>query len=235
VSISRRTAVAVRTLGVASAATALTLGLAGSAFACNIRDFNGTVSCNTSNGTATITVTDDDSSESTATLQLFNGTTQIGSAQTVVGNASPPAQAVFTDVPWQSSGQWTVLINVKKYITNESITIAASDATCSAPTTPPPVAPPTTPAPSASPSVSATNTSTGPSASASAAPSSAAPSSSVSAVSTTSASPSPTGPALAETGGGNDSGLMAAIAGALVVAGAGVVFALRRRGAAGRH
>ncbi|MFG2822380.1 Cys-Gln thioester bond-forming surface protein [Kitasatospora sp. NPDC048365] len=43
-------------------------------------------------------------------------------------------------------------------------------------------------------------------------------------------SPSPTGPQLATTGGGAGTGIMAGIAGALVIGGAAAVYALRRRG-----
>ncbi|GAA2742846.1 Cys-Gln thioester bond-forming surface protein [Kitasatospora cinereorecta] len=46
----------------------------------------------------------------------------------------------------------------------------------------------------------------------------------------TTPSPSPSGPSLATTGGGSGTGIMAGIAGALVVAGAGAVYGLRRRG-----
>ena len=231
-SISRRTAVAVRTLGVASAATVLSLGFAGSAFACNIADFHGSVACDSSSGTATVTVTDDDSTGHTATVELSYGGTQIGTTQTVVGNAKTPGQVVFSNVPWETSGSWTATVNVPGAIDNQTVSIPASDATCSAPTTPaPPTTPPATPStpPSSAPASSAPASPSG----GSSVSATASPVSSVSAVATVSASP--TGPALAETGGGNDSGLIAGIAGALVIAGGGVVFALRRRSAAGRH
>ncbi len=234
-SISRRTTVALRTLGVAAAASALSLGFAGSAFACNINDFHGTATCDSSNGTATITVTDDDSTGHTASLQLSYNGTQIGSAKTVVGNGQTPGQAVFTDVPWETSGDWTVAVSVSGVqLGGTSIQVPTSGEACSAPVTTGPGKPTSTP----SATVSATST---PSASSSGtASASAAPSGSASAVASSSVAPvgasaSPTGPALADTGGGNDSGLIAGIAGLLVIAGGGVVFALRRRSAAGRH
>ncbi|QMU73424.1 hypothetical protein [Streptacidiphilus sp. P02-A3a] len=244
-SISRRTTVAVRTLGVAAAATALSLGLAGSAFACNIRDFSGAAGCDSSNGTATVTVTDDDSTGHTADLQLSYGGDRIGGSETVTGNARTPGQAVFTDVPWETGGSWTVKVTVPGADLSDNsdtstITIATSGAACAAPTTSAPVtsAPVTskpTPGHSASSSASPTasaSVSSGGTASAPPAPSGSA---SATAAPVVSASASPTGPALADTGGGNGSGLIAGIAGVLVIAGGGVVFALRRRSAAGRH
>lgn len=240
-SISRRTTVAVRTLGVAAAASALSLGFAGSAFACSIHDFSGSAACDSSNGTATITVTDDDSTGHTADLQLSYGGTQIGGTKTVVGNAQTPGQAVFTDVPWETSGSWTVTVSVSGVrLGGSTIQVPTSGAACAAPTTSAPATPPTASssasAPtSAAPSASASAASSGTASAPPAPSSSAAAGGSASAAPVSAASASPTGPALAETGGGNDSGLIAGIAGALVIAGGGVVFALRRRSAAGRH
>jgi hypothetical protein len=230
VSISRRTAVAVRSLGVASAAAVLSLGFAGSAFACQIADFHASVACDSTNGTATITVTDNDANGPSASVSLFNGSTQIGTTQTVSGGTQgSPGQVSFTDVPWMSTGEWTVHVTVPHYIDDQTVEVDATGAACSAPTTPvPPTTPPATPSTTPSKSTSASpSTSASVSASASA---SASPSSSVD----SSVTASPSGPALAETGGGNDSGLIAGVAGALVIAGGGVVFALRRR-SVGRH
>ncbi|MFE9426233.1 Cys-Gln thioester bond-forming surface protein [Kitasatospora sp. NPDC006697] len=95
---------------------------------------------------------------------------------------------------------------------------------CQAATTPPaPSAPATSSAPaSTQPSTPAASTSASASASAPAV------------VPAPSASASPSGPSLAFTGGGSSAGLIAGVAGALVLAGAGAVFMMRRRGRHGR-
>ena len=238
-SISRRTAVAVRTLGVASAAAALSLGFTGSAFACVIGDFQASVACDSTSGTGTVTVTDNDANGPTAQVSLYDGHTKIGDTLSLSGGtAGSPGTVSFTDVPWKTSGKWTVHVTVKRYINDETVTVKAPGTACSAPSTGTPTGSPTGSTPTGSPTGStptgsptgstptttATSTPTKPSTSAS-------PSSTVD--STATASATPTGPTLAETGGGNDSGLIAGIAGALVIAGGGVVFALRRRSA--RH
>ncbi|PYC73969.1 hypothetical protein C7C46_24460 [Streptomyces tateyamensis] len=85
------------------------------------------------------------------------------------------------------------------------------------PVCPPPTTPPASPTPTPTPSPTPTPT---------AAPTSKAPT-------TKAPSPSPTGPQLASTGGGSNSGLIAGIGVGVLVIGGGLVFATRRR--ANRH
>jgi LPXTG-motif cell wall-anchored protein len=241
---------------VASAAGALALGVAGSAFACNVGDFTGSAGCDRSTGTATITVQDVDTSHTTATLRLYDGHTQVGSDETVVGGSQDsPGVATFTGVPWKSGGSWTVKVSIDANPRLGTIQVRAGEGDCTPPTTAPPTtAPPTTAPPTTAPPTTAPPTTTPPT---SAAPSSSAPvvvpttpkasasssvkastSPSASATASTSveasASASPSGTSLATTGGGSDAGLFAGIGAVLIAAGGATVFFLRRR-AAGNH
>jgi LPXTG-motif cell wall-anchored protein len=219
----RISARAARFAGVAAAATALTLGVAGSASAGTIGDFSATATCDGDHGV--IVVKDVDSSNTKATLTLFTGS---GSAEKLVGTqevtgSREGATATFTE-DWAPNTQYRVHVKTDKYNVDKDIPGGVTTpATACATEKPTPT--PTSPAPSTStPAETAKPT---PSASESTAPASQAPAPS------NSASPAG-GSDLAETGASSNTGLFAGIAAALVVAGGGVVFALRKRGAAQR-
>jgi hypothetical protein len=219
VSISRRTSLMVRTAGVASAAAALALGVAGNAFACNIGDFSfsPTVSCDQQSGQGVITVHDSDNTRPVTLTVNSDDNKQV--ATQVYKD-----QGDFTiSVPWTAGTHYNVLATVPGHFTNQPVKGGATlpNTACAAPTKSP------TPTPSDSTTTSPT---TAPSTSPTAAPSTTA-----AAVADTS-SPSPSGgTSLAETGGGSNTGMIAGIAGALVVVGGGGVFMLRRRTPATRH
>ncbi|MGY0019025.1 LAETG motif-containing sortase-dependent surface protein [Streptomyces sp. cg35] len=217
----RISARAARFAGVAAAATALTLGVAGSASACSIGDFTAEASCNGDQGV--ITVKDVDSSRTPATITLFTGS---GDSEKLVGTQTVTGSREGTTITftenWAPNTQYRVHVKTDKYDVDKDIPGGVTTpATACATEKPTPT--PSSPAPSTSkPAESATPT---PSASESTTPAAPAPSNS--------ASPAG-GSDLAETGANSNTGLIAGVAAALVVAGGGVVFALRKRGAAQR-
>ena len=220
--ISRRTARrSVQILGVAAASTALAVSAAGSALACNIRDFTAEASCNGSKGV--ITVTDKDASGTSATISVFlkgpaGNETPVGKSQTVKGSAA--GTPVTFDEDWKPNATYRVHVTVDangfqfdKDI-NPNLTTPAEGCSKGSPS---PSASPSasTPPASASPTPSATGSSSAPAGTPSNAPSPAAGSSN-----------------LAVTGASSNPGLIAGVAGALVVVGGGAVFyGMRRRGA----
>jgi LPXTG-motif cell wall-anchored protein len=223
VSINRRTAIAVRSIGVVSAAAALALGVGGTAFACSITEFTANVVCDGSTGSADIVVTDSDTSRTSADVTVFVGDKVVGSGKF----DSPQAgDTIHIPVPWQADTTYRVHVKTKQYNVDSDVTkgdLSTSGRTCAAPTTAPPVTTPPTTAPTSAP---ATTPATSPSSTTSAP-----------AVADTNA-PSPAaggGQDLAETGGGSNTGMIAGIAAVLVAVGGGAVFALRRRTATARH
>jgi hypothetical protein len=215
VSINRRTALAVRSLGVASAAAALALGVAGNAFACQIGDFTASVACDQQSGNGVITVHDTDGTRPvTITVKTDDGTV-------VVPSHDYTNQGDFTiSMPWQAKTHYDLFVTVKNHFQDKQIAggVTTGDQACGTHTTPsttPPTTPETTP-----PTTAAAATT--------------APSTSVAAVAATVPAPSPSAN-LAETGGGSNTGMLVGIAGALVVAGGGTVFMLRRRTAGAHH
>ncbi|MFI5878807.1 LAETG motif-containing sortase-dependent surface protein [Streptomyces sp. NPDC051554] len=222
-SISRRS---VRILGVASASAALALGFAGNALACNISEFSAEATCDGANGV--ITVTDKDASAAEATITVFlenNGSDakQIGDAQTVKGSKEGVTITFAED--WQPNATYRVHVKagnqVDKDITPNLTTPSKACATDSPSPTPTEASPTpsetaSTPAESDTPTPSATE------------------SSSTAPATTTDNAPSPAAGSsnLAETGANSNTGMIAGIAGALVVVGGGAVyFGMRRRGA----
>lgn len=217
VSISRRTARSVRILGVVSASAALALGVAGNALACNISEFSAAASCNGDNGD--ITVTDKDYSSTPVTIELRLGDQVIGSKEQVKGSREGVPVTFTTD--WQPNTEYTVHVQAPRVI-DDSIQVKTPAEACKA-AADVPAAPaetekpePAEPAEAAKPAESA--------------PAPSAPESSAAAVAPSSA-PSPAGEAnLAETGASSSTGVIAGIAGALVVLGGGaLVFGMRRR------
>ncbi|MEU1041309.1 LAETG motif-containing sortase-dependent surface protein [Streptomyces sp. NPDC005907] len=222
-SISRRTARSVRILGVASASAALVLGVAGNALACDIGDFSAAAACD-DNGKGIITVTDTDASGVEAEVSVYlesNGADErLVGTQKVKGTAKG-ATVTFSEA-WAPKSEYRIHVTAGKLV-DEDISpnlTAPAEAACGKPTTAP--KPSATPEPSKSPSSSSSATpSATPSASDSTAP--AAPGDN-----------SPSAAAgesnLAETGANSNTGMIAGIAGAFVVAGGGAVyFAMRRR------
>ncbi|MFE7959580.1 LAETG motif-containing sortase-dependent surface protein [Streptomyces sp. NPDC057413] len=225
---SRRTAArSARALGVASAAAALALGVAGNALACNLSEFSAKASCEGDKGV--ITVTDVDASGTPALVSVYlenNGSDdhKVGE-QTVTGSREGVTITFAED--WKPGATYRVHVlagDKKNPIVDKDITpfLTTPSQGCKkdTPTTPP--ATPTKPAPTPSASTPATDT-PAPSAPASTAP-----------AGTVSNAPSPAAgdSNLAETGANSNTGLIAGVAGALVVLGGGAVFfGMRRRGA----
>lgn len=222
-SINRRTAIAVRSIGVASAAAALALGVAGSAFACSITEFTPSASC-TDDHHGVITVVDSDDSTD-VDITVSQGATPVGTQQHVRGNKTPGLSVTFP-VEWTPNTVYTV--HVVKSAGGEVGTkeVTTPEKACA-------VVSPSPSTTSATPSASPTTPTAAPTTSA---PATAATTSPAAAVDDTNA-PSPAGGTsdLAETGGGSNTGMIAGVAAVLVAAGGGTVFMLRRRNPAGRH
>ena len=226
-SITRRTARrSAQILGVAAASTALALSAAGSALACNISEFSAEAKCDGSKGV--ITVTDKDASGTPATVTLFlenNGADakQIGE-QDVTG--SREGVTITFDENWAPNAEYRVHVtagNGDRKIVDKDITpnLTTPSEGCSKDES----TPPATPSPSESASTPAEDT---PSPSESASESTTAPAT----TSSNAASPAAGESNLAETGANSNTGMIAGIAGALVVVGGGAVyFGMRRRGA----
>ncbi|WP_328913797.1 MULTISPECIES: LAETG motif-containing sortase-dependent surface protein [unclassified Streptomyces] len=104
-SISRRTSLTVRSIGVASAAAALALGVAGNAFACSITEFTAAASCDDGHGV--ITVTDKDTT-TFVTITVSQGKNQVGSQTHVKGTKA--GLPVAFSVDWQPSTTYTVRV-----------------------------------------------------------------------------------------------------------------------------
>ena len=227
-SITRRTARrSAQILGVAAASTALAVSAAGSALACNISEFSAEAKCDGAKGV--IVVTDKDASGTPATITVFlesNGADakQIGE-QDVTG--SREGVTVTFNEDWQPKAEYRVHVTAGK---NKDRPIVDKDITPNL-TTPAEgcskgeSTPPATPSPSESASTPASES---PSPTPSASESSTAPAGS------TDNEPSPAAGDSnhAETGANSNTGLIAGIAGGLVVVGGGAVyFGMRRRGA----
>ncbi|MEW2302844.1 LAETG motif-containing sortase-dependent surface protein [Streptomyces sp. NPDC006655] len=235
-SISRRSARrSVRILGVASASAALALGVSSTAFACNIKDFSAEAICDGAKGA--IVVTDTDASRKAATITVFlenNGADakQVGKAQTVTG--SKDGEKITFSENWAPNATYRVRVKVDSgktqidtditpNLTTPSTACASEESASPSPSESPSES--ATPSPSASESAPAESDSPTPSATES---SSTAPAGS----SDNAPSPAVGESNLAETGANSNTGLIAGIAGALVVVGGGAVwFGMRRRGA----
>ncbi|ALV33036.1 LAETG motif-containing sortase-dependent surface protein [Streptomyces sp. CdTB01] len=225
-SITRRTARrSAQILGVAAASTALAVSAAGSALACNISEFSAEAKCD--GGKGVITVTDKDASGTPATVTVYlenNGADAktVGSKE-VTGTAA--GVTISFDEDWAPNAEYRIRVQAGRdkdhLIVDKNITpnLTTPSEGCSKgestpPATPSPSESASTPA-SESPSPSASESSTAPAGSTDNEPSPAAGDSN-----------------LAETGANSNTGLIAGIAGGLVVVGGGAVyFGMRRRGA----
>ncbi|MGW2745624.1 LAETG motif-containing sortase-dependent surface protein [Streptomyces sp. NPDC001450] len=217
-SITRRS---VRILGVASASAALALGVAGQALACNISEFSAEAQCDGNKGV--IVVTDKDASGTPATITVFSKNAagvekQVGEPQDIKGSAT--GTTVSFQEKWKPNATYRIHVKagnqVDEDIKPDLLTPSTSCKKEESQTPTPPATP--TPKPSAStstPTPSASESSSAPAGAPSNAPSPAAGDSN-----------------LAETGANSNTGLIAGVAGALVVVGGGAVyFGMRRRGA----
>ncbi|MCX5384684.1 LAETG motif-containing sortase-dependent surface protein [Streptomyces sp. NBC_00083] len=217
---------------IAAASAGIVLLAAGSADACSIGDFTTKATCDTSTGEAraAITITDKDPSGTPADITVrvrmasgFDGET-LGTAHI----AHPTAKGVSTTilVPWLQGYQWNVSVTAGPLVDERLTNLPVSPDTPCAPTASHPAGTSAKPVPSASTVTTAKPTSSAAAPVASVSPAPSAPSAAAS---------SPAGTALAETGGGSDAPLIAGSAAVVIAAGAGVLFAMRRRTAAGRH
>ncbi|MBK3577284.1 LPXTG cell wall anchor domain-containing protein [Streptomyces sp. MBT65] len=224
-SISRRS---VRILGVASASAALTLGFAGNALACSIGEFSAEATCDGAKGV--ITVTDKDATGVEATITVFlenNGgdVRQVGEPQTVKGSAT--GESVSFSEDWEPNATYRVRVVAGKQVNADikpNLTTPSKACATESPS-PSPTPSETTPAPSDSASTPAESDTPTPSAT---------ESSSTAPATTTDNAPSPAAGSsnLAETGANSNTGMIAGIAGAFVIAGGGAVYyGMRRRGA----
>lgn len=212
-------------------ATAAVFLASGSAYASDISDFTAKATCDTGTGEAraAITVTDKDPSGTPADITV-RIRMAVGSDGETLGTGRiehPTAAGASTTVlvPWLQGYQWNIYVTAgdvhEELLTDLPI---SPDTPCVVASSSHPSDTPTGAAPSTSPAASATPSS---SAAAPAAPTSPAPSTSA---------PSPAaGNGLAATGGGSDTALIVGSAAVVITAGAGVLFASRRRTAAARH
>ncbi|WP_433452886.1 LAETG motif-containing sortase-dependent surface protein [Streptomyces sp. CA-142005] len=217
----------VRILGVASASTAVVLGLSSSALACNIRDFKAEAKCDGEKGV--IVVTDTDRSGTPATVTVF--LKDSGGVETQVGKQEVKGSAEGTPVSfpedWKPSATYRVHIKAANIVDEDIQPDLVTPSTACKTDSPTPT-PPASSTPKPSPSKSA------PAESASPTPSASESSSAPAGTSSNAPSPAAGDSNLAETGANSNTGLIAGIAGALVVVGGGAVyFGMRRRGARG--
>lgn len=212
-------------LGVAAASSALALSAAGSALACNISEFSAAPKCD--GGKGVITVTDQDASGTPATVTVFleNNGADVKTVGSKDVTGSREGVTITFDENWSPNAEYRIRVQAGRdkdhLIVDKDITpnLTTPSEGCSKgestpPATPPPSESASTPAESPSPTPSASD-STPPADTSSNAP-----------------SPAAGGSNLAETGASSNTGLIAGIAGALVVVGGGAVFfGMRRRGA----
>ncbi|WBO65456.1 LAETG motif-containing sortase-dependent surface protein [Streptomyces camelliae] len=226
---SRHLTRAARVVGTSAAAAALSVAAAQTALACSIADFSAAPACDSS-GKPVVRVTDKDPSGTPATLTLKIELSMPGGERDLDTQTiqHPTAQGVSVDLhplTWHA-GQ-TFVIHVKA---GDSVDEDLK---------PPVVVPDNfTCAPAGS--SSASPTPTAPASSAPTAPASSAPSATpapvhsgggtaASPVASSAPSPAGGGTHLASTGASGNTPLIAGAAAALVLAGAGIVTALRRR------
>ncbi|MFE3635722.1 LAETG motif-containing sortase-dependent surface protein [Streptomyces cellostaticus] len=217
----------VRILGVASASVALALGVAGQALACNISEFSAEAKCDGDKGV--IVVTDKDRSGTPATITVFlktdAGETPVGEPQVVKGSREG-AMVTFQE-DWKPDATYRIHVKTDRFNVDKDIEggLTTPATACKKEESPSPSAPDS---PSSSPSPSA------PEESESATPTPSASESSTAPAGTSNNAPSPAAgdSNLAETGANSNTGMIAGVAGALVVVGGGAVFfGMRRRGA----
>lgn len=201
----------------------MVLGLSSSAFACSISEFKAEAKCDGAKGV--IVVTDTDASGTPATISVFrtnNGGVEKQIGQQEVKGSTQGTSVTFSE-KWQPNATYRIHVTASPFV-DEDIAggLTTPAATCKSESP--------TPTPSASP----TPTQSAPAGSATPTPSASASSSAPAGTSSNAPSPAAGASNLAETGASSNTGLIAGIAGALVVVGGGAVwFGMRRRGARG--
>lgn len=221
-----------RILGVASASAALALGVAGNALACSITEFtDAKATCEGDQGV--ITVVDHDSSSTRPTVSVFlenNGADaqKVGEKADVQGSKDGVTLSFPVDLQPNATYRILVMAGDKK-IGEKTVTAPATACKTEDTTTP------STPSTPSSPAESTTAPADDESESASPAPS-ATESETAAAAQGNAPSAAEVGESnLAETGANSNTGMIAGIAGALVVVGGGAVFfGMRRRGASSK-
>lgn len=211
-----------RALGVVSASAAVVLGASSSALACTIQDFKAEAKCDGNKGVIVVTDTDRFGTPATITVFLENA----GGVEKQIGQQEVKGSAGGTSISFQENwkAKATYRVHVKAStlvdlditpnLDTPAVGCKTGTPTPSAPAKPKPKPSKSAPAESATPTPSASTS----------APASAAPSNAP--------SPAVGDSNLAETGANSNTGLIAGIAGALVVVGGGAVyFGMRRRGA----
>lgn len=223
-SISRRAvARSVRVLGVVSASAALAIGASGNALACNINEFTAAAKCDGDNGVITVTDVDPTGVEATVTVFLENhGADEHKVGEQVVKGSREGVTVTFAE-DWKPNATYRIHVSAKPYVDEDIKPNLVTPATACKKEVP--STPPATPTPSESASTPEDTATPAPSAS---------ESESTPSAGTASNAPSPAAGEsnLAETGANSNTGLIAGIAGALVVVGGGAVFfGMRRSGA----
>ncbi|MEG3629007.1 LAETG motif-containing sortase-dependent surface protein [Streptomyces poriticola] len=219
----------VRALGVASASLALAVAASGTASACNISEFSAAAVCDGDKGV--ITVTDKDPAGIPATITVYlqnNGADAKKVGEEVVKGSREGTTVTFTE-DWKPNTEYRIHVKAEPYVDEDIKPNLVTPATACAEEEESP-SPTPTPTPSESSAPPAEDTESpvpSPSTPAASESGSTAP------ADTSSNAPSPAGESnLAETGADSNTGLIAGIAAALVVAGGGAVFfGMRRRGA----
>ncbi|MGW0208568.1 LAETG motif-containing sortase-dependent surface protein [Streptomyces sp. NPDC003233] len=216
-----------RALGVVSASAAVVLGLSGSAFACNIQDFKAEAKCDGQKGVIVVTDTDGYGTPAQVTVFLESN----GGIETQVGKQEVKGSAEGTPVTfsedWKPNATYRIHIKAANILDADiKENLVTPSTACKTESSTP--APPASSTPKPSPSTSA------PAESATPTPSASGSSSAPAGTSGNAPSPAAGDSNLAETGASSNTGLIAGIAGALVVVGGGAVwFGMRRRGARG--
>ncbi|CAL9590882.1 LAETG motif-containing sortase-dependent surface protein [Streptomyces sp. enrichment culture] len=224
---SRRTvARSLRVLGVVSASAALALGASGNALACNINEFSAEAKCDGDKGVITVTDVDPAGVPATVTVYLQNNGADAKKVGEQVVKGSREGTTITFAEEWKPNAEYRIHVKATPYVDEDIKPNLVTPATaCKKGEEPPASTPPATPTPStpsASPSQPAEETGTP------------APEPSEGQSTTPAGNvPAPAGDSnLAETGANSNTGVIAGIAAALVVAGGGAVFfGMRRRGA----
>ncbi|WP_374103123.1 LAETG motif-containing sortase-dependent surface protein [Streptomyces sp. B93] len=223
---SRLTGRSVRALGVAAASTALVLGVTGSALACDISEFSAAAECDGAKGVITVTDKDPTGVPATVTVYLQNN----GADERKVGSqevkGSREGVTITFEEDWEPGATYRVHVKAGNQVDEDIKPHLTTPATgCADDDTPTPTPSESSPEPSDTPSET-------PSESSPATPSAPAEETTTAPADTASNAPSPAAGKsnLAETGANSNTGMIAGIAGALVLVGGGAVFfGMRRR------
>lgn len=217
-----------RALGVVAASTALALGAAGNATATTVADFSAEAKCVGDNGVITVTAADAAGLPATVSVFLENKGADVKKIGEQVLDGSTDGVSVTFEENWKPNAEYRVHIKAEPLVDEDIQPNLTTPATACKKQDKQPQSPKPKPKPKPSNSASAPAEQPG-------APSASQPDTSAPADSADTAdnalSPAVGESNLAETGADSNTGLIAGIAGALVVIGGGAVFvAMRRRG-----